>query len=335
MGLRSESARQRHDRVQKLLLFRQQLLELGEWNEQLMRGAYERGELVRVARGMYIVSREWQRLFAEERLLAATLAQARINARRGWIFTHESAAVLWGLPLWNLRSSRVHVATSIARPVNSSPRVMRRLCSLSDEDVVERFGVPCTSLPRTLVDLARSPNHEQALSAADAGLRHLFPSRRGVVPDGVAQWREESLATLASMAGRGVRSGARIIAMADPRADSPAESVSRLHLARLGVAVEIQFPITSVSGSTYWVDFDFAGQGILGEVDGRVKYLEPGMRGDATAEHVVLAEKAREDEIRGVSGKRIVRWQVEHLKSARALGERLQRFGVVVPSLRG
>ena len=48
----------------------------------------------------------------------------------------------------------------------------------------------------------------------------------------------------------------------------------------------------------YDVDFHFAEADAVGEVDGKVKYVDPAMRGDRSADEVVYAEKLREDEIR-------------------------------------
>ena len=110
------------------------------------------------------------------------------------------------------------------------------------------------------------------------------------------------------------------------------ESVSRLQLARLRVPHEMQVPVFVGEKLAYWVDFEFTGQQAFGEVDGSAKYLDPAFRNGLSAAEVVLEEKRREDEIRGVTGKRIVRWGVDHLGSARDLGKRLGDFGIRVPS---
>ena len=165
-------------------------------------------------------------------------------------------------------------------------------------------------------------------------MRALFGDQAVCDGDSPAEWRAARLQQLDEMPGhRGVRRARQIIALADPRADSPAESVSRLYLDQLGVAVAIQVPVVGPTGANYRVDFEFVGQRAFGEVDGRVKYLDPTLRRGCSAEEIVLHEKEREDEIRGVTGNSMVRWGVKHLATVRGFGGRLRACGIHVPRL--
>ncbi|WP_336658664.1 hypothetical protein [Leucobacter sp. USHLN153] len=76
------------------------------------------------------------------------------------------------------------------------------------------------------------------------------------------------------------------------------------------------------------------GQQAFGEMDGRAKYLDEGFRGERSLEQVLLEEKNREDEIRGITGHREIRWGYGDLASLRAFGEKLVRFGIEGRALR-
>ena len=93
----------------------------------------------------------------------------------------------------------------------------------------------------------------------------------------------------------------------------------------------MQVPIDAPHGNKFWVDFEFMNMGVFGEVDGLVKYRDPALRKNRSAEEVVIEEKRREDWIRGVTGKRIVRWSPADLSTPNALRDRLALFGIHPP----
>src|SRR5690606_38175822 len=102
----------------------------------------------------------------------------------------------------------------------------------------------------------------------------------------------------------------RLVALADGRAESPAESVSRMQMMRSGVPTPTpQFTVRDADGN--WVarcDFGWEDFKLVGEVDGMGKYgalLRPGQ----TAEMAVRDEKRREEAIRD-AGYGMVRWDL-------------------------
>lgn len=286
---------------------------------------------MRVIWGAYMRTEHWTALFPEERLIARSLAAARLTPEHDWVLSHQSAAVLWGLPMFGLRDPRVHVISPPGRPGRSTRTVRHSRLQLAAGDVATIGGVRLTSLGRTLVDLAHDAPAEGALGAVDAGARRLLDANRGADLTAVIAWRSAQLEPLRLSRRAGVRQARTVSGIADPRADSPAESVSRLQLHRLGVDYEIQVPVSIPGRKTAWMDFEFRGQGAFGEVDGVVKYTDARLRGARTVEEVVLDEKLREDEVRGSTGKRVVRWSPRDITQARTLGKRLLRFGIDVP----
>ncbi|MFB8190340.1 hypothetical protein ACFC14_13505 [Microbacterium sp. NPDC055988] len=108
--------------------------------------------------------------------------------------------------------------------------------------------------------------------------------------------------------------------------------MSRLQLHRLGFRdIELQVPIKGAAGAEYFADFGFRRSRAFGEFDGEGKYLESDLRLAPTPVDAVLAEKRREDDIRGVTGWRVARWGGAHIRTAEALGTRLAAFGIRPP----
>lgn len=315
------------------ILLRRELVRLGEATDGELSARVRAGGLRRLAHGAYIDSSRWEPMFPEQRLLAVTLAHAKRYRERDWVFARESAAALWGLPLFGFSGLRVHVATREGSRGHSSRPVARHLTELPETDIVEAAGVRFTSLERTLLDLAHGATPEAAIGALDAGVRRMFQVERADSASAVAEWRERQLAETKRSGRPGVRAARQLLQIVDGRAESVLESVSKLQLSRLQVPYEIQVPVRAPSGAKYWVDFELLGQDAFGEVDGASKYFDRSAHSAGTPKERLLAEKRREDEVRGVTGKRFVRWGAQHIQTARLLGERLSSFGIAVPGL--
>ncbi|WP_460774765.1 hypothetical protein [Microbacterium sp. GXF7504] len=206
---------------------------------------------------------------------------------------------------------------------------------LPDADVLwsadGRYGV--TAVSRTLLDLCATVGVEAAVAAADAALRAhaVLPGSRSLDMNAAEALRAELSARVARAAGhRGIRTARFVTDFADARADSTGESLSRLYLHQLGFPPPgLQVPVPGPAGVMYEVDFDL--ETVWGEFDGAAKYDDPRYLRGRTPAQVVVDEKAREDWIRGTTGKRIIRWGFEHLADAHTLGRRLAAFGLTPP----
>lgn len=222
----------------------------------------------------------------------------------GSVISHASAAVLHDLPLWATGLGRVHAT----RDRQSDARVSRHLhlhaASIEPDEVVAVDGMLVTSLPRTLVDLARTLPFEQALVPADAALH-----ARRVTRDDL----DEALNRATGWPGTTI--ARQVLAFAQPGAANPGETRSRLAIHRAGLPSPVlQHEIRTSVGlplgqaDFWWEEFD-----TVGEFDGRLKYgrqLRPGQDpGD-----VVLAERLREDAIRS-DGRGMVRWTWRELSA--------------------
>lgn len=279
------------------------------WSDAELFRELRRGDLTRLRPGAYLTAEPADDTQRHRLQVAATLEALRRPA----VVSHQSAAVLLGMPLWGVDLRRVHVTR---RPPASSEvgRHLRcHVARLTDEDVVTVDGVPVTSPARTALDLARTLAVEPAVVALDAALRLDLVHRLALdrLVEGVA-------------GTPGSRSAARVVRFADGRSESVGESRSRLLLHRLGLTPSVlQLDVRSPTGRLLGrADFGWEQERVVGEFDGRITYgrlLRPGQ----DAGDVVFEEKRREDAFRDEDWG-VVRWTWGDLAPG-VLGPRVRR----------
>lgn len=312
------------------LLTRSQLTDRGVAERQIHRDVAS-GALARVRSGLYAEGREWSLLRPEARHLLLMDA-VRIAAHGGEpVFGCISAAAAWGLPVFRADTSRVHTLTSRGSFRHSQGDVVRHRGD-PDGDVTRIGGFLCTPLARTLFDVIREQTPEASISCADAALRRVSWNNATRQCDrSAAETLRSDVQTLIDRnpGARGIRQARRVIAFAHPAAQLPGESISRLYLSQLGFAPpRLQVRVPGPRGRDFEMDFAFDSIRAFGEFDGTRKYTDPQYLRGRTPERALLDEKEREDWVRGTTQWRIGRWGMSHLGSARALGERLARFGI-------
>lgn len=313
-----------------LVRSRDQLLADGV-SERSLRSAVSSGALVRVHRGYYVTARDWGLLWTEGRVLIRTVAVHLAHRYSRPVFTHTSAAALWELPLYGTLPDHANLLLESASHSQAFRSVARRAIAVSEGDITERHGMRCTSLVRTVFDLARTFSAEVAVSAADAALARVAVTAHRQDEDAAARWRDDLL-RLARPGLRGVRQARWIADFADGRAQLPGESVSRLQLHRLGFRdVQLQVPVTGAAGATYFLDFGFPRSRCFGEFDGEDKYFDPESRASSTTAEAIFEEKRREDDVRGVTDWRLARWAAQHIRTPRIFGAHLAAFGIHPP----
>ena len=263
----------------------------------------ERGTLHRLRRGAYVDAEAWRVADSRARALLHLRAYAA-TARVPPIFTHESAAVVHDLPLLSIQPALLHVAASSdsgGRPRDGVRR--HRANTIAWEEV---DGLHITPVERTVIDLAELLPFRDAVVAADAALRRGFTRRH--LDDSAAESNP-----------KGTRRVQRVIDFASPLSESVGESVSRVAIHELGFpAPVLQHPFWDRSGPIGRVDFWWPERQLIGEFDGRIKYL--GNLGGPPQE-VVWHEKRREDRLRAL-GPGVARWvwhDLEHPESLAAL----------------
>ncbi len=319
-------------RARRSLFSREELSERGVSDAEL-RKAGAAGEWHRIQAGVYIARKEWEAARPSDRHLFAIVAAVDRSRDALGVFSHLSAAVLHGLPLYGFRDGPVHTTVPRASHPPSGRRIRRHTGALDAADVVVVDGVRCTSLERTVFDLACTQSREVALSCADAALRRVSVTDRRFDRGAQAHWRDDMGERVERARGRrGVRAAEWIVGFADGRAELPGESVSRLQLHRLGFRhVDLQVAVKGPRGFDYFVDIALPDAQTFWEFDGEVKYRDASMRRGRSVEDVLLDEKRREDWIRGVTQWRVCRGGFADIVSPEALAARLAAFGVRPP----
>lgn len=290
--------------------------------------------LHRVRQGWYLDAELWTPLTPEERHLVEVVAAHR-SADAPPLFSHHAAAVLHRLPLWGLRTTPVHVIADDYRSGHSTTGVRRHRLTVDPADIVTVGGIRCTSPDRTLADLSRIEPPEMTIGCADAILTLVSQHGRALDRNRADAWRAGMLDRLDGLRGvHGVRNLRRVVELADPRSDSPLESLSRLQLHRLGFDVEPQVPVAGPNGRTYFMDFEFLGLDLFGECDGRMKYTDPGMLAGRDINQFIYEEKRREEWVRERERKGVVRWAASEAATADRLAAHLAGLRVPLPPKR-
>jgi predicted transcriptional regulator of viral defense system len=145
---------------------RRQLLGLGLTREAIQ-VRIEAGRLLPLHHGVYAVGH--RRLTREGRWMGATLALGE-----GAVLSHRSAAALCGL-------LDERGPADVSSPRNARPRegiAVHRLPSLTAPQCTRHRGIPCTTVARTLLDLAATARAATVKKAVkEAELKRLFDLR--------------------------------------------------------------------------------------------------------------------------------------------------------------
>jgi hypothetical protein len=257
------------------------------WQRHDDRRELRRGTWSAVARGIrtpVAVDRDNPSKYVLRRRSHALLATATSLTRADHVISGRSAAILSGLPTLWIPTRPELTAGDVALGRRDLSHVFG--ATLTSDDITSWYGAPVTTLARTVVDQARHDRRD-GIMACDAALR------QGLVT------RAQLERTLGSARGwPGVRQARAIVALADPRAESPLESLTRLALHDDGFPPAEPQVIIRDPRWRWWyrVDLLFKEQRLIIEADGREKY-EPR---DGEEDDDRWGEKRRETRLRGL-----------------------------------
>ncbi|WP_041452269.1 hypothetical protein [Hoyosella subflava] len=269
------------------------------------------GELLRVRRGTYVPNDVWKTLNHEEQHLLRAIVVAADQRRSDCVLSHVSAALLHGLPAWNVPLKQIHLTRASRTGGGVKNRLVVHSASLDSGDFEVVDGIPVTRTARTVVDVARTVPFEQAVVIGDAALH-----REIVTKDELALSLERARNL------KGIAAARRAVAFMDRRSESVGESRSRVLFHAQGVASpQLQAEVYDAEHTLIGrADFLFD-EGLIGEFDGQVKYgryLRPG----ETIADAVLREKRREDALREL-GWLVIRWMWADLSRPTHLARRI------------
>lgn len=251
-------------------------------------------EWTSLCRGQYAVAGAGEYL----RWRAEIVAHLREHGR-SLVLSHAHAARAWRLPSpldgWG--------PPSFTASAGSTRRgnVVIRVAPLPEEHVEFMDRVRVTSLARTVVDCARTLPGRDALAIADVAL----------AVDGMTRGRLEAV-IVHQHGWPGIAQARRVVALADPRRETPLESWSAWAFEELGVPQPVwQVEVCDEEGVVIGRVDGLWLEGVAGEADGRAKYrLRALERGGADAEtlaRLLDEERLREMALRQV-GLAVVRW---------------------------
>lgn len=241
--------------------------------------------LERIGAGLYALRAGYQPLTTEQR--HAVRAKAVFHRHRGHVaLSHQSAAIVHGLPVWGHPLTEIQVTRLDAGRTRHEAGVQHRVGAIPDEDLMEVDGLLVTRPERCVWELACESSMESALVTADAALHAALATAQDLT-----DYAEHFMHWPGSHAAR------QALAMADARSESVGESRSRFAFWKFGVPQpDLQLLIADHNGVVIArTDFGWEWLKHVAEFDGRVKY-------DGTFKphglETMFDEKRREDAIR-------------------------------------
>lgn len=261
----------------------------------------ERGLLTRIRPGVYAKTEVWADIpwWEQYRVRIEAINRFASSPR---VFVLQSAAALWGIPLFG-RNNDVHVLADDG----SNPRLRTGVRTHRERNLdALQFhkGFLLTSRVQTVVELALSEPFEHAVAACDHVLR---PDKGQSLP---AVSMEELLRVTNKLGIRAkIDRVLRVLRFADAKSASAGESLSRAYMYLRGFPKpELQYSVFDRNGSLIGIsDFYWKDIGLLGEYDGSVKYSRNQYLKGQLPQDALAAEKDREDAMRA-TGRGMVRW---------------------------
>ncbi|GAB35599.1 hypothetical protein [Gordonia otitidis] len=302
------------------IIYRRTVIGEGHTDRDIRRALRDQ-QIERLRQGSYVSSSAYADLEdyerAETRYRDMVVAAARSGGPRRFL-SHQSAAVMLGVPLLNPDRSTVHFVSE--RSGRTSPGLAIHQAPIPDEHVVSIDGILVTSIGRTVCDVARLGNLRQAVCALDSGLYQ-------------GRIREQPIDLAAIVDALGPCHGINVLRtallLATDLSESIGETISRCIFceSELIPDPELQVVITLPDGTMYRCDFGWRdSEGnlrVVGEFDGRLKYHRASAdSGAMLPEEVIYDEKLREDAIRA-RDITFARWTWNELAAPRRLTERI------------
>lgn len=238
-----------------------------------------RGWCTRLERGVYVRAEALAAVAddADARHLLAVRGRLKLLPS-SIVAGHWSAVLAHNLPMLGRRPPRPILACD--RSGRSAHDRFLKVATLPPADRTTIDGIRATTLPRTVVDVARRSSLRAGVVVADAALRGgLDPAVLRAAAAAHAGWPYG-------------RQALRVVQLADGRAESPLESIGRMGLHEQGVEPpELQVEVWLGGRFVARVDHLWEQHHVIGEADGMSKYVESS---------VLREEKVRQEHLERV-----------------------------------
>ncbi|HVU61395.1 MAG TPA: hypothetical protein VHD58_07050, partial [Mycobacteriales bacterium] len=231
-------------------------------SRRLLRSLVADDVLVRIRRGVLVGACVVARARTDPLLDHRIRLEAVLLVYDDCVASHESAAVVHGLPVLDLPQHVI--ATRVRGAWRGGADLRVRTAPLPESHLARVDGCAVTSLARTAVDVARTSSLRAALVTGDIALRRCGRAAVQAALDDSSAWADLGRAR-------------RAIALFDGRSESPLESASRAIFVEHSLpAPELQVEFKPEPGLAYRADFFWRSARVIGEADGMGKYESPG-----------------------------------------------------------
>jgi hypothetical protein len=237
-------------------------------SEGRLRQLVRNGELVALRRGVYARADSLASATDDPaRMHAFRVAAALLSAGALASASHQSAAILHGLDLLGRQPESL---VTLTRPSHLGGSRARRndlkiyTGVLLPGHVTKHYGLPVTSVARTVVDLARTSPFMNGVVVADSALhaRKTTQAELGSLLAACSSWP-------------GVHRARRVVAFSDQRSESVLESCARVMFDEYDLpAPDLQVDIGDKEFIGR-VDFCWLEHLTIAEADGMIKYADP------------------------------------------------------------
>ena len=263
-------------------------------SRDLLRRSADNGLLVRVAKSAFVLRSQLEHLSEWERFRLRAIGFGLCNGNNVYLTGWAAAAVL-GMPAVHappalptgLRPGDAH------RAPDRTPYGRTRWGYLPSQHRTVRYRVPTVDLAYAAIDIARHNGAVAGIVAADFVLHNSVPRECfGRLTDDMTRYP-------------GIQTARWVAENADPRAESPLESLGRLAFLTNRREAPLSNVWMTVGRRHYRVDHFLPASGVVLEADGAIKYND---RPDA--DKIVASEKERERELRSL-GLAVVRYNFD------------------------
>lgn len=269
-------------------------------------------------RGIYVRQAYWNGLSRTEQVTHMAKALSQIHPE--WVFDGYTAAAIRG---WNVSYSLLDRLSIVAPYQVQSKSIIARSSKHITHEILH--GIRVTTVAQTLHQCLRAGDLRTSLPIADSALRVT-----GKTSSSLIELLENDPAIVRQ---HDLQRAVDVLSPADARSESGGESIARATMIMLGFAVpDLQIechdpmnPSKVIRVDFYWTLSD--GTVIIGELDGKQKYVDPAMTKGKDLVRILSDERLRESRL-SINGARIVRFSFDDVCNVAYFAQLLESYGV-------
>lgn len=269
-------------------------------------------------RGIYVRQAYWNGLSRTEQVTHMAKALSQIHPE--WVFDGYTAAAIRG---WNVSYSLLDRLSIVAPYQVQSKSIIARSSKHITHEILH--GIRVTTVAQTLHQCLRAGDLRTSLPIADSALRVT-----GKTSSSLIELLENDPAIVRQ---HDLQRAVDVLSLADARSESGGESIARATMIMLGFAVpDLQIechdpmnPSKVIRVDFYWTLSD--GTVIIGELDGKQKYVDPAMTKGKDLVRILSDERLRESRL-SINGARIVRFSFDDVCNVAYFAQLLESYGV-------